>query len=102
MFDFMVPTAYLCNGAAERKSLPDDAELRVGYILYESLCVSCAQSNTLDDGIDLGIARLRCFEQNLDFLVHVEKSTSPPDLALTETHRKQIFWDTPPDWTDPP
>ena len=39
MFDFMVPTAYLCHGALESKSLPDDIELLVGYLLYESFCI---------------------------------------------------------------
>ena len=37
MFDFMVPTVYLCHGALESKSLPDDVELLVGYLLYESI-----------------------------------------------------------------
>ena len=36
MFDIMVPTVYICNGALEIKSLPDDVELLVGYLLYES------------------------------------------------------------------
>ena len=53
------------------------------------LGVSCAQSSVLDDGTRPGIARLRDFEQNLDFMVHVEKSTSMLDLETMLFCRKQ-------------
>ena len=36
MVDFMVLSAYICNGAVESKSIPDDVELLVGDLLYES------------------------------------------------------------------
>ena len=39
------------------------------------LGVSCPQPNALDDGIDLRIARLRNFEQSLDFISHVENDS---------------------------
>ena len=66
------------------------------------LGVSCAQSNVLDGGARPGIAGIRNFEQHLDVMVHVENSTSTPDLDLAKTHRKQIFSLTPPERADPP
>ena len=53
----------------------------------------CAQSNALEDGFHPGIARLREFEQNREFVAHVEKSTSMPDLDVMLFCRKHFFRD---------
>ena len=44
MVDLMVPTVHLCHGAGESKSLPDDVELLVGHLLYESFPLSNRKS----------------------------------------------------------
>ena len=63
--------------------------------------VSCAQSNDLDDGNDIGFARLRYYEQNLEFYVHVENSSSMAGLEPPFFCPKQIFCDLSSLWLGP-
>ena len=65
------------------------------------LCVSCAQSNAFNDGNDRRFARLRNYEQNIDFHVHVENLYSMPNLEPHETFPKQFFCDLSSLWLSP-